>query len=336
MIEAVSNSMPWIVLILGYGFLAHGIILFNDGLYWDGWLVDLWQQYKDRKSMRRFYWEVGMPNLYFEHRIVGRLPRRHLAYRAISLASILITAVCVFLIGVHTNAFNPLQSTAISLLLLSYPAYAVTFDGVVTLQYTFKIAIFYAGCLFATTTIGQPNLAGNIGFSISLVLLFASFTANSTLVFFWGFLLLYVWLVHTRSSGGFGMHEYVKVTLLAVLPFAYWFMKERWFPRHGYYKNYNRIRLTPFSILQVGLRALRYGIDVPMFKPVIEMVGSKHASLTLLSAFLGMLAFDLGKDLVPMTMREALQILVTGYALLFLGAGPFMLVIGTRSLPRSN
>src|SRR5438445_5825207 len=63
-----------------------------------------------------------------------------------------------------------------------------------------------------------------------------------------------------------------------------------------------------------------------MFKPVIEMVGTKHASLTLLSAFLGMLAFDLGKDLVPMTTREALQILVTGYALLFLGAGPFMLI----------
>src|SRR2546428_842287 len=51
MIEIVGNSMPWIGLILGYGLLTHGIILFNDGLYWDGWLVDLWQQSKDRKPM---------------------------------------------------------------------------------------------------------------------------------------------------------------------------------------------------------------------------------------------------------------------------------------------
>ena len=326
MIETVSNSMPWIVLILGYGFLTHGIILFNDGLYWDGWLVDLWQQYKDRKSMRRFYWEVGMPNLYFEHRIVGQLPRRHVAYRVISLASILITAVCVFLTAVYTNAFNPPQATAISMLLLSYPAYAVTFDGVVTLQYTFKIAIFYAGCLFATTTIGQPNLSGSIGFSISLLLFFASFTANSTLVFFWGFLLFYVWLVHTRSSDGFDVYEYVKITLLAVLPFAYWFMKESWFPRHGYYKNYNRIRLAPFSILQVGLRALRYGIDVPMIKPILELVRSKNSSLIFSCIFLGLLTFNFSKDLSATPALTALRVLATGYGLMLLGALPFMLV----------
>ena len=326
MIETASNSMPWMVLILGYGFLTHGIILFNDGLYWDGWFVDLWQHYKDGKSMRRFYWEVGMPNLYFEHRIVGRLPRRYVAYRVISLASILIIAVCVFLIAVHTNAFNPLQATAISLLLLSYPAYAVTFESVVTLQYTFRIAIFYAGCFFATTAVGQPNLAGSIGFSISLVLFFASFTANSTLVFFWGFLLLYVWLVHSRSSDGFGMHEYVKVALLAVLPFAYWFMKERWFPRHGYYENYNRIRLAPFSILQVGLRALRYGIDVPMIKPILELVRSKNSSLIFSCVFLGLLTFNFSKDLSAMPALTALQVLATGYGLMLLGASPFMLV----------
>jgi len=325
-IEAIGNSIQWIGLILGYGFLTHGILLFNDGLHWDGWLVELWQQNKDRNSMRRFYWEVGMPNLYFEHQTLGRFPRRMLVYRVLSLTSLLITALSVFLIAVYTTAFNPLQAAVISLLLLSYPAYAVTFDGVVSLQYTFKIALFYVGCFFATTTIGQHNLLGNIGFSASLILFFASFMASSTLVFFWGYLLLYVWLVHTRLPDGFGTYEYVKITLMAILPFAYWIMKETWFPRHGYYKNYNRIRLRSFSILQVGLRAFRYGIDVPMFKPIMEMVGSKHAFLTLLSAFLGLLAFDLGKDIVPMPMAEAFRILVTGYALLFLSAGPFMLV----------
>src|ERR1700726_2986226 len=166
MIETVSNLLPWMGLILAYGFLTHGILLLNDGLYWDGWMVDLWQQCNDRKSMRRFCWEVGMPNLYFEHRIMGGLPRRQVAYRVISLASILITAIFVFLTAMYTKPFNPLHATAISLLLLSYPAYAVAFDGVVSLQYTFKIAIFYAGCFLATTTIGQPTLAGNIGFLV--------------------------------------------------------------------------------------------------------------------------------------------------------------------------
>jgi hypothetical protein len=95
--------LPWIGLILGYGILTHGVIFLYDGLYWDGWLVDVWQQNGDSNSMRRFYSEVGMLNLYFEHRILGRFPWRKLAYRAISLVSILSIAVFVFLIAVRTN-----------------------------------------------------------------------------------------------------------------------------------------------------------------------------------------------------------------------------------------
>src|SRR2546422_11119166 len=69
-----------------------------------------------------------------------------------------------------------------------------------------------------------------------------------------------------------------------------------------------------------------YEIDVPMFKPILEFVASKHASLVLSSVFLGLLAFDLSKDLVAMPMLEALRSLAAGYALLFLAAAPFMLV----------
>src|SRR6266705_1518486 len=325
-----SNSMPWIGLILGYGFLTHGIILLNDGFYWDGWMLEVWQQHKDENSMRRFFSEVGMPNLYFEHRILGRLPQRKVAYRMVSLASILVIAVSVFLTAVYTIAFNPLQATVISLLLLSYPAYAVTFDSVVSLQYTFKVALFYVGCFFAVTTANHSDAASNLTFAVSLILFFVSFNANSTLVFFGGFLLFYVWLVHTMSSNGIGAYEYVKVISMAILPFAFWIMKETLFPRHGYYENYNKVRFAPFSILQVWVRAFRYGIDVSMIKPILELVGSKHASLIFLVAFLGVLAFDFGKDLVARPMPESLLILGTGYALLLLCAAPF-LVIGQGS-----
>jgi hypothetical protein len=321
-----SNSMPWIGLILGYGFLTHGIILLNDGLYWDGWMLEVWQQHKDENSMRRFFSEVGMPNLYFEHRILGRLPQRKMAYRMISLASILAIAVSVFLTAVYTNAFNPLQAAMISLLLLSYPAYAVTFDGNVSLQYTLKITLFYMGCFFAVTTISASDAAHVAVFAVSLILFFAAFNANSVLVYFWGFLLLYAWLAYTRSTEGLGTYESLKILSLAILPFAYWIMKETLTPRHGYYKNYNRIRFTPFFILQVGLRAFRFGVDVPMLKPILEFVASKNATLVLSSIVLGLLALDLGKDLVAMPVLEALQILATGYALLFLAAAPFMLV----------
>jgi len=323
---SVSSSLPWIGLILGYGVLTHGIIFLNDGLYWDGWVVDLWQQNEDKHSMRRFYSEVGMPNLYFEHWILGRLPRRQMAYRAISLASILIIAVFVFMTVVYTNAFNPLQAAIIALLLLSYPAYAVTFDGIVSLQYTFKIALFYMGCFFAVTTINNFDAVNIAVFTASLILFLAAFHANSLLVYFGGFLLFYAWLFHARSPLEIVTYEYAKLLSLAILPIAYWAMKETWAPRHGYYKNYNRIRITPFSILKVGLQAFRYGIDVPMIKPVLEAVWSKNSFLIFASIFLGSLAFDFNKDLMAIPTLDAIKVLAAGYTLLFLGAAPFMLV----------
>ncbi|HKQ26524.1 MAG TPA: hypothetical protein VJT81_18915 [Burkholderiales bacterium] len=311
-------------MILGYGILTHGVIVLNDGLYWDGWLVDVWQQNKDKNSMRRFYSEVGMPYLYFEHSILGRFPSRNLAYRAISLFSILSIAVFVFLTAVHTNVFNPLQAAVIALLLLSYPAYAVTFDGVASLQYTFKIALFYVACFCAVTTIGNSDSASMAVFALSLVLLFFSFNANSLLVYIWGFLLFYSWLVY--SSTGFSRYEVAKVVLLAMLPFSYWLLKETFAPRHGYYKNYNTIRITPFSAVKTGLQAFRYGIDVPMIKPVLEVVQWKNAFTVLASIAIGSLLFDYGIDLWAVQKVNALAILAAGYVLAFLGALPFILV----------
>ena len=330
MIEIISSSIPCVGLILGYGFLTHGIIFLNDGLYWDGWLVEVWQRNGDRNSMRRFYSEVGMPTLYFEHWILSRFPLRQLAYRTVSLASILIIAVFVFLTAVYTKSFNPPQAAMISLLLLSYPAYAVSMDGVASLQYTFKIALFYMGCYFAVTTINNPDVADILVFSVSLILFFVAFNANSLLVYFGGFLLFYVWLVHTQSPAGFDTPEYVKVFLLIALPIAYWVTKETFAPRHGYYKNYNQIRIGPFLNLKFGFQALRYGINVPTIKPILELVWfmvKKSAFLMLASIILlGSLVFDFSKDLTAIEKYEAVQILLIGYALLYLGAVPFMLV----------
>ena len=177
-----------------------------------------------------------MPNLCFEHWILGHLPWRLLAYRTISLVSILSIAIFVFLIEMHTNVLNPLQPAVITLLLLSYPAYAVTFDDVASLQYTFKIALFYLGCFLAVTTIDNSDAADVAIFALSVVLFFVASNANSLLVYIWEFLLFYAWLVHASLPDGFGSYETTKIVLMAILPILYWLMKETLAPRHGYYK----------------------------------------------------------------------------------------------------
>lgn len=294
--------------------------MLNDGLFWDGWILDVWQQNKDWDSMRRFFSEVGLPTLSFEHRMLGRFSWRQMAYRAISVGSILIIAVVVFLTAVYTNAFSPPQAAVISLLLLSYPAYAVTFEGAVSLQYTFKIALFYVGCFFAITTIDTFDAAHIFLFAGSLIFFLVAFNANSLLVYFGGFLLFYAWLIHAKSPDGFGAYECLKIFLLTIMPIAYLVMKETLAPRHGYYKDYNKLRIARIStLLRIASEAFRYGVDVPMIKPICEVVASKNVTLIFASLLLGSLAFHFAKDLAAVSMLHALRILLIGYALLFLG-----------------
>lgn len=319
--------MPWIGLILGYGLLTHGIILLNDGIFWDWWMMEAWQRNRDKDSMRRFFSEVGMPNLYVEHWLLGYVPWRRMIYRFISLASLLLIAAFVFLIVAHTSIFNIQQAAVLALLLISYPAYSVTFDGHVSLQYTFKVMLFYAGGLLAVTTLNQSGVSATFLFVAALVLFLWSFTANATLVYFGGFLLFYAWLASANATSEPEVLELIKIVLMVSLPVIYWIIKEKFAPRHGYYKDYNRLNFGRLSILrEVAIRALRLGIDVPMVKATVEIFRSRKISLIFASLFLGLLLLDWFRGTWAIGITEALVVLFVGYALLGLCALPFMLV----------
>ena len=78
--SATQQTIHLLVL-LAFAILCHGVIVFNDTLYWDGWLIDSWQRRRSWPVMRRVYSEVGMPLLYYQHRALSYLPNRILAYR---------------------------------------------------------------------------------------------------------------------------------------------------------------------------------------------------------------------------------------------------------------
>jgi len=278
--------------------------------------------------MRRFYSEVGMPNLYYEHWLLGCIPRRLLAYRVVSFASLQLIAVFIFLIAVHSNSLSPPQATVVSLLALSYPAYAVTMDSVASLQYTFKIALFYVGCFLAMATIANHDAAGFLLFAMALVLFYVSFNANSLLVYFWGFMLFYAWLAFPTLSRQFEIYEYAKIGLLTGLPFLFWFIKERRSPRHGYYETYNRIRLSPLDAFRIGLQAFRFGIDLPILKPIRESTKYKNGVLFffLASIAIGTLLFEYSNSQLTVPILGAFLVLGIGYGLALLAAAPFVVI----------
>ena len=73
--------------------LGHGLMLFNDGLYWDGWIVWGWQKTSDWDGMRRFFREVGMPLLYVNHRSIARFPCHLRLYKLLGFLSLYIVII---------------------------------------------------------------------------------------------------------------------------------------------------------------------------------------------------------------------------------------------------
>ncbi len=88
-----QSTVMDVLVLVAYALAGHALILLNDGPYWDGWIIDSWQRNRNWAGMRRFYAEVGLAPLYYEHRWLGRLPQRLLVYRLVAFASFLASAL---------------------------------------------------------------------------------------------------------------------------------------------------------------------------------------------------------------------------------------------------
>lgn len=323
------------IIIFTYALLAHGIIILNDGLYLDGWIVDAWQRRKDWKTMKRFYSEVGMPLLYYQHKFMAYLPLRIHCYRFLAFISTFISAFAIYLIASYVGFLSNSDALLLALLYLSYTGYHMNTDTVVGLQYTFPIAVFYSACFIALFSESQIGSAYWVLRTISLGMFFFSFTANSTLIYFFGFLALKALLNfqgNEISLANFAVFTAKNIDYL-LLPFIFWFLKERFTPRHGPYANYNRPRFNIIQIISGFISLLRYGFEDSITRPIKFVIKRKCLWIPLpaMIVFLVFVPADFLKHEVFSLFKEGI-ILLFGFMLLVLAGMPYILV-GQPILP---
>ncbi len=270
-----------------FAFLTHGLLLINDGLYWDGWLVDSWQRRKDWRVMKRFYVEVGMPQLFYTHKLFSFFDNRIYVYRLVTLISTYVSSLFVYLTATHFGYLTESQALVLSLLYLSYTGYHMNVDTIVGIQYTFPTAIFYSAVFVAFFANTQYGLTGISFYLLSILLFLFSFNANSLLVYYFGFIALFFWKRYTGNPISYlQLPSFASDALYLALPFVYWFVKEKLTPRKGYYKNYNRIKFDPFRYFSVYMSLLRYGIEASITNPIKYLLNKKFILIPLLSSFL--------------------------------------------------
>jgi len=220
---------------------CHGLLLINDGMYWDGWIVNGWQKKKQWEIMKRLYSEVGMPILYFQHKFFSFLPKAKYFYNLLAFLSLFISSAIIFIIGVKFVALPTSVAFIIALLMVCYPGQQMGVERVISMQYFMPMALFYLACFFSLESAVTNSEYAVFFHILAIVLFLLSFNMNSLLVYYWGFIVFFaLFTIQNFSIGQLGIFILGHIDY-CILPFIYWIFKETLSPRHGNYSNYNKI-----------------------------------------------------------------------------------------------
>ena len=112
------------LLFLAIAFLAHGLLLLNDGHYGDGWVVDYYIKTGNWADLQEWYDFKGRPWFYGVFKAIGNVPRY--IHNGIIFVNIIVLSSVLY---IFMNRFTPLkrsQCLFISFVVLTWPFYHVT------------------------------------------------------------------------------------------------------------------------------------------------------------------------------------------------------------------
>jgi hypothetical protein len=249
-------------------------MLLMDGVYHDGYLLYSHLTTESWPVLHEWFSEAGL--MFFEefYRAAGSFPDIIFGYRLMAFLAIALSAVLCYLICYHSRMLSPSESLFVSVIQLTFPAFRTTFSLIV-LPYHVGYLLFLAGVYLAVRSFYAHGGGKLVLRLLSLVLLFASYTTNSLLVFHFGFILFMIFLV--RRMKKLSLVAAAKRYLLRhvdflVLPFVFWVVKEVVSPRHGWYEGNNRITLSPQEIMLGFIHFIPNAVVLQLNETLIKLL----------------------------------------------------------------
>jgi len=240
----LPESISGLAYILLLCVVCHGMLLLNDGFFWDDNLYYGLIQGKHYAELSTFLLETGLPiNILFfrgldllfgisNHRVVG--------FFTIFLSAVLLNS----LFRRYAGDFRSLSLVFTSLYLALFPFKSTVL--LCTLVYQVML-LFFMTAVYVRVSWAQHNsqLVRISALAIFLLLSFVSFNTASILVLFYFFLACEYFSSINFSLANLSFHSawnFVKRNVPALLlPIIYWVGKSIFFPTHGLYKNYNKV-----------------------------------------------------------------------------------------------
>jgi len=320
------NNSNWHYLLIGLtGVITHGLILLNDGVYFDGWIILNFIKGKDWAGLSNQFQEGGGILAGYLHWFLGHFPNIIFGYHLVAFVCIVSSGLLIYQIARLSGFVSREESLLLSLISLTYPAFQVGFELII-LPYVASYSIFFLAVLLALWAEKMKKPA-HYGLRLSAIVCFlVSFSINSLLVFYFGFLVLLVMFVRRMQS--LSLREMLPHFLLrhldyVFLPFLYWVIKEIAFPRHGLYINYNRFTFSPFAWI-ISLASFLYNGIFNQFNAALrELLNLPALAFFGILGILGMIRYFRGAFIHQSAKPSALL----GYGISLIGLGVFPYVV---------
>ena len=334
---AVLTKIEWgYVIIFVSALLTHGLLLFNDGIYWDGWIMHTYIAEGDWNSLYHHALEAGLPLAAYVRWVAGYFPNAVFGAKLMAFIFVVLSAILVYKIGKQSRLIGSLDSLWIALFSLSYPAFQVYIQFNV-LHYLAAYFCFLLAILLALWS-EQANRVKRLILRISsLVGFFVGFSLSNSLLMFYFAFLLFLFLCVRQ------LREISKQSLLTgfitrrldfmLLPFLYWVVKRFSFPAHGSYAGYNQFLFSPRAIVVNLIGFFNNAIYGQLNHALAEI--AKQPALWLfviLTALWFYSAFRVGSARFLGGRVNSYALLAFGFLLLVLGMLPYVIVGKAPSL----
>jgi hypothetical protein len=245
---------------------AHGLILLNQGIYWDGWMHYTFAvEHRWQNLYTDYLLPVGRPMAALTYWFLGSLPLPLIAHRWLTLGLLVGRGCLIYAIGIKTKWLTSFESVALAILTVVYPAFDVAFEFTL-FPHVLSYFLFVLGALLSITMAEQPVGSKRAFLRILSLLAFAlSFTVESFLVFFYWFLgLFFIKITDEEQPVSYYLKRLVGLTDYALLPIVYWVVDWYAFPTSGTFAQFNTIQLIPAQIIQMYEQFLRLAIWQPL------------------------------------------------------------------------
>jgi hypothetical protein len=312
-----SRSAHRVIILLFYG-IAFGLIILNDGLYWDDWTL-VHQPYAAIKSQ---FTMSGGPmwvdvHWFFLSRDLGVF-----VYRSIVFISFGAVALMWYEILQDVQTLDHESRFWVALVAALFPVNFARISLSCT-SYAVELLSFFAGALLLLRS-GHQFMARAAG----AVLCFLSFHMQSLLLAYFA---LFLFLLNRATSGpvsarSFGRGLAVNADLL-ILPFLFAIYKFTVLKTSGLYADYNQLQLTNFADFVRGFaRTIQSSFVGPLEAALLPLVHLSLAAIAVL--FVAALLGWLTRAFVSSSAANGnqLRMLWWGAALFAAAVVPYLLV----------